>query len=981
MAGCPSDKWFEQYELKRLTSEQAARFEAHLRVCRACASRQAEGAKAERALLADLKQIDPLSLDDVKRPARSEATPGASKETRRFSMDEDLDAGAPAQGSAPPGLTVEGFEVLREVHRGGQGVVYQAIQRQTKRMVALKVLLEGTHASPSAKRRFEREIELVAQLKHPNIIAVFHAGATVDGRQFCVMDYVHGRPLDKHVREKHMAMEDLLGLFATICDAVTYAHQRGIIHRDLKPSNILVDADGSPKILDFGLARQLAAPAETLASMTGQVFGTLPYMSPEQAGGSPAEVDTRSDVYALGVILYQLLTGRFPYPVEGPITDVLRNITETPPTPLSRSWTAESGVVKRSGRQAAPLGCPVDDEVQTIVMKALVKERERRYQGAADLARDIRHYLAGEPIEAKRDSGWYVLKKTIRRYKAPVSLAAALFVVAVGAAVGLSIMYRAKGRLLVQVEQQKAEAQRQADTAKAINQFMRDMLAAPDPFAEQPSAELAREVKVVDVLDAAAKKIEKTFAGKPKIEGAVRTTLGTTYTHLGLHEEAYAQLSRAVEVLRQSLGEEHPDTLTALHQLALCLIEQGRNQEAEKISQGVVEARKRLLGPEHPDTLASMNLLGLCLYNNGDFAGAEVLFRQALEAERRVLGEQHLETIWCLNNLAAALLSRGDIVGAEGSFRHLLEVQQRVLGEEHPDALKTMNNLGWLLRAQSRPADAAAQFRRAMEAARRVLGEEHRLTMGITSNVALCLLEKGDRSEAESLWRSVWSVQKKVLGEDHPDTLTTASNLALCSYEKGDFAEAESLWRYVWTTQRRVLGEEHPETLKMLMNLAGAIRTQGRLDEAEKLHRQAADGHRAALGENHPQTIIAINHLARTLVEEDKLADAELLFREILETPEKVAKLDPVTLAAVKGTYGLYLTKSGRFEEAEEQLLASTEVLTSAVGPRHSRVQFAVGALVQLYDAWDKPEKAAEWRGKLEPAATQSQPASSEAEE
>lgn len=308
----------------------------------------------------------------------------------------------PVRAQALP--EIAGYEVLRELHRGGQGVVYEAHDKVAKRKVAVKVLLEGPFASRSARARFEREIELVANLKHPNIVVIFHSGLTADGRQYCVMDYIRGKPLTEYVRERRLPLEDALGIFATVCDAVDYAHQKGVIHRDLKPTNILVDTDGNPNVLDFGLAKMIGGPERTVVSLTGQMVGTLPYMSPEQVRGNPDEIDTRTDVYALGVILYELLTGQFPYPVDGSLADVQRHILTTHPASPCRRWDREKGIQTRRRHNGALGAGPLDEPLEHIILKALEKSRERRYASAADLAGDIRRYLRGEQPAAQAAS-------------------------------------------------------------------------------------------------------------------------------------------------------------------------------------------------------------------------------------------------------------------------------------------------------------------------------------------------------------------------------------------------------------------------------------------------------------------------------------------------------------------------------------------------------------------------------------------------
>ena len=412
--------------------------------------------------------VDP---DAVARAAREAARPG---------RDVTAWTGQPVA----PLPRIEGYDILRELSHGGQGVVYLAVQRSTKRKVAIKVLLSGRYASRSARHRFEREIELVASLKHPNIIAVFDSGTTAEGYEYYVMDYVRGVPATAYVREKKPTLEEALALFATVCEAVNHAHQRGVIHRDLKPSNVLVDVDGNLRVLDFGLAKAMTDPVESQASVTGNVVGTLPYMSPEQTRGNPDEIDTRTDVYALGVMLYEMLTGRHPYPTTGGMAEVVRNITEAAPGRPSRCWSSDGGISGRSRRRGLrrrESRCPLDFEIETIVLKALAKDREQRYDSAGQFARDIRRYLAGEQIVARRSSAWYQLRVFARRNKIFVAAAAAVFIVLTAAV------------SIVSWQWQRAE-QESANAARAVEALGNFAAAGGDALAEQGDFVNAHEV-------------------------------------------------------------------------------------------------------------------------------------------------------------------------------------------------------------------------------------------------------------------------------------------------------------------------------------------------------------------------------------------------------------------------------------------------------------------------------------------------------
>ena len=489
-----------------------------------------------------------------------------------------------------PEIHIEGYDLLSELQRGGQGVVYQAVQRSTKRKVAIKVLLEGPYASRATKIRFEREIELAAQLKHTNIISVYHSGSTADGRQYYVMDYVRGQPLNRYVRDKNLTLEETLGLFRQVCDAVQFAHQRGIIHRDLKPTNILVGADGVPKLLDFGFAKWLAAPVETVVSISQAVMGTLPYMSPEQTAGNPEEVDTRADIYALGVILYELLTGHYPYPVVGRMADVLHHIAATAPTPPTSGWTRDSGVTRRSGRSVRVGQCPIDSDLQTVVLKTLAKERDRRYQSAAELARDINHYLADEPIEAKRDSGWYLLRKGLHRHRTAVAVVAAFVLLLV---IGGFMIHGGRMKTHAQslvTEGQFLEQRDDRQTAyaryeKAMEQdpknhdaiYLAALLKKREYFSMRFDARPRNLLEISNELCDRALAIEPEHRGVLNLKSTVLYSLG--------------RLTEAEQACRRVLGIE-PKYFYANSILAKVLALQGRLDEAVQAVQNGIDANR-----------------------------------------------------------------------------------------------------------------------------------------------------------------------------------------------------------------------------------------------------------------------------------------------------------------------------------------------------------------------------------------------------
>lgn len=432
MSKCLTDEQLESLANRRLPEAETLRLNEHVESCPAC-----------RELLSECREN--LSFAHSIRGAIAEAGEGPSLIQEYL---DDSDSRAPAD-------SIPGYELLHELHRGTQGVVYQALQLASGKQVAIKFLREGVHASRNTRKRFEREIELAASLHHPNIIRVFESGVSATGHHYYAMDYVHGLPLHRYVQHKKLSIEQTLRLFALVCDAVNYAHQHGVIHRDLKPSNVLVDSDGVPHVLDFGLAKPLMRSGKEWASMTGEVVGTLPYMSPEQAHGGRSEVDIRTDVYALGIMLYHVLTGEYPYPVVGPVADVLKHIAETDPVPPRRQWSHESGGITYSERGGRFSACPIDEEVETIILRALAKDPMRRYPNVESLRQDVIRHLQGQPIEAKRDAGLHVLRKSLVRYKAAVVATAASVIVTSAFSLAMWQMYLTQSR-----ERERADAER-----------------------------------------------------------------------------------------------------------------------------------------------------------------------------------------------------------------------------------------------------------------------------------------------------------------------------------------------------------------------------------------------------------------------------------------------------------------------------------------------------------------------------------------
>jgi len=766
-------------------------------------------------------------------------------------------------GLGEPSPKIGTYRILGLLGQGGMGTVYRAEQQNPQRIVALKVIRLGI-ATPEHLRRFEQEANLLGRLQHPGIAQIYEAGTANSGggdQPYFAMEFIQGPPLIQYANTRDLDTRDRLELIARICDAVHHAHQRGIIHRDLKPTNILVDESGQPKILDFGVARVTDSDTQaTRQTDMGQLIGTLAYMSPEQVLADPLALDIRSDVYALGVILYELLARKAPYNTERKaLHEVVEVIREEDPAPLSS--------INRHFR----------GDVETIVAKALEKDKARRYASAAELGADIRRYLADEPIVARPPSTSYQLQKFARRHKALVAGTSAVFLVLVAGIIVSS-------REAVVARRAEQIAAKEAASANAVIDFLRNDLLAQASAMNQfgSGAKPDRDIKVRTALDQAAVRIEGKFDKQPEVEAAIRDAMGKTYEDLAQYAESQTQLQRALDLER------------------------------------------RVWGPENPKTLNTLNHLGRTLWHQGKYQEAGALFGPALEIERQVLGPEHPDTLYCMNNLANVYRAEDKNDQAEPLYRQTLEIRRRVLGTEHPDTLSSMNNLANVYWSQ------------------------------------------GNYALAEALYSETMQIQRRVLGPEHPGTLLSMGNLADTYAEQGKYAPAVLLFTQTLEISRRVLGPEHTLTLGFLSDFSTLYQRQGQYALAETYAAQVLAGRQRAGSSEDPADIqSAMCDLALIYVSEGKFAEGERLARHTLEFDDK-NQLDTWERFRAESLLGASLAGHKKYVEAEPQLLQGYQGMLARkekMGvPYLYHLDRARKWLVQLYQAWGKPEQAAAWR-------------------
>ena len=863
------------------------------------------------------------------------------------------------------GTRVGVYRLTKLLGQGGMGAVYLAERddAQYRQEVALKLIRPGLHTA-DVVTRFRVERQILARLQHPNIARLLDGGMTEEGLPYLVMEYVAGTPLTQYCDAHRLPIAERLQLFQTVCQAVQFAHRNLIVHRDLKPSNILVTADGTVKLLDFGIAKLLSPQANdphTAPTRTGLQVLTPEYASPEQIRSEP--ITTASDVYALGVLLYELLTGRRPHDVRGcSPSEMERVICETTPHRPSAvvaqsdedAGHASETISQARGLSADKLQRRLTGDLDTIVLKAMHTDRARRYASAEQLRRDIERHLAGLPVQARPDTWRYRAQKFVRRHRAGVAAAALVVLALLVGIAGTAWQAQRAARQAQIAGAERDRARAEAAKAKEVSAFLIDLFTVTDPSEAQGTTLTAE-----DLLARGAERIDTELADQPTVQATMMDVMGQVYRNQGRYDEAQALLERALTIRQETLGPAHEDIAESLTSLGILLHYQGRFDAAAPRYRAALAMRQELLGEQHEDVASALNNLGTLFHHQGKLDSAETYYRQAL-ASRQALGQEATaEGAVNLSNVAMVRKYRGDYAAADSLLRRALAIQRSVLGDQHPELANTLNNLGTTLVARNDLGDAEKSLREALAIRRTVLPTTHPQIASSLNNLAAVLERQGKLSEAESFYRESLALKRQILDDAHPSVATSLNNLGLVLQAQGKLTEAQPMLEESLALRKQVHGARHPRVATALNNLAALFHDRQAWIRAEALYREALALRRELLGADHPRVATTAMGLAALLHERGDAPAAEPLFRDAHRIYQNALDSDHPQLAEAKSKLAHCLVTLRQFEEAETLLLASQATLTRDAQTRPNDLRRVRGHLEALYRAWNRPQRSA----------------------
>lgn len=964
--------------------------------------------------------------------------PSATAAYEESSGVEQTIAHTPAE--SPTGTAVgigsviaQRYRLVRAIGEGGMGTVFLAVQSEpVKRQVALKLIRTGMD-SRAVLARFDAERQALALMDHPNIARVYDGGTTAYGQPFFVMELVNGVPLTDYCDRARLSIEGRLNLFVQVCNAVQHAHQKGIIHRDLKPGNVLVtEIDGRPvcKVIDFGVAK---ATEQRLTDMslvdTGLIVGTPAYMSPEQADPASMDIDTRTDVYSLGIMLYELLTGTPPIDSQqfkrGAILEMLRMVREVePPKPSTRLSKAESlpNIASNRNIDPAKLTQLLKGELDWVVMKALEKDRTRRYETANGLANDVQRYLANEVVEARPPNARYRIKKFVQRNKVQVIAAGLVVMSLILGIVGTA--WQAVVAEDARANEALARKAAEINEARAINSAKEERLAKEQTQKRLQQIEKSNEVlgAVFDDLDIAeirlgtepieailakrlvkaAEQLDGEAVGDPRVVADLQSRLGHSLKGLGYHQEARKLLEEAGELQRKELGQDSEATLQTLRDLASNYKALGDLEASQDLFTSILSSLSKSVGDSHQDTLAVQNELALVHIEMGQFDRAVELLETNLDKTIAALGKEDEQSIASMDNLALAYLK---VKRIDDAVPLLVEVEERtrgIYGPEHVKTIGKMLNLAAAYRQQERFEDAQPLYEKARDLSKLHLGAEHPLTLTALNSLAVFYQSTGQAELAIPLFEETIDRLKLKRGDAHPETLVAKNNLAGTYWTVGDLKKSIPLFESVFKVQEAKLGRDNPQTQATISNLGVNYKDAGRVEEAiplleecfaastenprlrhigrhlleAYLKAKSVEKARDILPEvlketrlrippESPQLAAWLSQFGGAFLEQQDYATAGELLGECLQINEKIRPNDLRTFL-VRTLVGKSLLGEKKMEQGEEQLLKGLKGLQeqeSDIPPFASRsIPDALDSLIELYMQLNKPEEAEKYR-------------------
>ena len=821
-----------------------------------------------------------------------------------------------------PGDHIGHYKLLKQIGEGGCGVVYLTEQEAPiRRQVAMKVIKPGMDTK-SVIARFEAERQALALMDHPNIAKVFDAGATESGRPYFVMELVRGVKITEYCDRHSLTTDERLNLFILVCQAVQHAHQKGIIHRDIKPSNILVtttrEGAALPVVIDFGIAKattNIKLTDKTIFTAFEMIIGTPAYMSPEQAALDGTEVDTRTDIYSLGVLLYELLAGSTPYGMgklleSGPdeIRRVIREQEPLPPSARLKKMAGTDLTTLAQNRKSEPFTLirSIRGDLDWIAMKAMEKDRARRYATAHGLALDIQRYLEKEAVSARPPSKLYKFQKLVLRNKLLFAGIGIILLLLVASLIIVST-------LLARERRSRLEAESASVKSQQTTKFLEDMLSGVGP-----SVALGEDTRLLrGILDQTAENVGKKLTNQPAVEAELRNLIGTLYRQIGSPLQAQAMHQAALAIYQKQFGPESTEAATSLNDLGLDFIAEDNHPKAEEVDEQALAIRQRLLGRNNKETATSLNDLSSLYRDDGKLTNAEAMAREALEIRQQLCGRESLEVADSLRNQCIILGDEGKWPQSEAKAREVLAIQLKLLGPEHPWVASTLDDIAWAAHGNGNLNEAETLQAEALAMRSKLLPENHPDLADSFHLVGETLRQQRNLDESYSVLSAALSIQRKVLGDDDQATLGTMHSLGLTLEDQRKWTEAEVVWRENLALWRKRAGNEYPQTLYAVRDLSRTLEAEGKLAEAERLRHEELDGWLDRPGNQDQGISYALGTLRKTLEAEGKLAEVEAVRRAESALPlRRGANDNPQTLNALND-FAALLEAEGKWSGAE----------------------------------------------------------------